>query len=226
MTGSNRTAAAVRPVAEGGECRVSERYPCDVAATCQPPSAWKNGGRAWPARVQDMSTSGLCLVLGRRFEPGAGLAIEVPGADDGSSSTLLARVVHVRAVGGGSWALGCSLVSPLSDEELESLVGPLVSEHAPAVPVSDAPAAADRPFIADVTFRGARPDGATVERLIRKLYVRRPWPLPPGRTIGLRFQAFSNDPVVRVRVDACRSSGDRRVLECTFLDEAPPALCP
>ena len=57
--------------------------------------------------VRDISTGGLCLVLGRRFEPGAGLAIEVPDAE-GGSSTLLAKVVHVRTDGAGSWALGCA----------------------------------------------------------------------------------------------------------------------
>ena len=102
MAGSNKAADADRPKG-GNECRVTERFSCDVAASCQPPSAWRSGGRDWPARIRDLSTGGLCLVLGRRFEQGAGLAVEVPAADDGSSSTLLARVIHVRADGPGSW---------------------------------------------------------------------------------------------------------------------------
>ncbi len=203
----------------GDECRVTERFPCDVAASCQPPSAWRSGGREWPARIRDLSTGGLCLVLGRRFEPGAGLAVEAPAVDDGSPSTLLVRVVNVRAVGPGSWALGCAFVSPLSEEELQGLVGGARQDDPPVVV---APSAAEKTFIADVTFRGALPHGGVVERVIRKLYVKRPWPFAPGRTIGLRFHAFSNDPVVRVRVDACRASGGRRILECTFVD-APPA---
>jgi len=220
MAGSNKAADVDSPP-RGDECRVTERFSCDVAAACQPPSAWKSGGRDWPARIRDLSTGGLCLVLGRRFEPGAGLAIEVPAADEGSSSTLLARVVHVRADGPGSWALGCAFVSPLSDEELQGLVGGACDDAPPAVV---APPAAERAFIPDVYFRGALPHGGVVERVIRKLYVKRSWPLAPGRTIGLRFQAFSDDPVVRVRVDACRAAGDRRVLECTFVDAAPAGL--
>ena len=76
----------------------------------------------WEASVRNVSSGGLRLVLARRFEPGAALAVELPGADDDdSSSTLLARVVHVRPHHGGSWALGCSFVSPLSDEEIHAL---------------------------------------------------------------------------------------------------------
>src|SRR5258708_4782228 len=77
------------------ELRVYERFPCDVPASCQPPSDWKHGGHKWKARLRDISAGGLCLILGRRFERGAGLAIEVPGADADSPSTLLARVVNV-----------------------------------------------------------------------------------------------------------------------------------
>src|SRR5438309_11799628 len=96
-------------VAEGGrtptrgELRVSARFECDVPASCQPPSDWKRGGQKWTARVRDVSASGLCLVLGRRFERGAGLAIELPGADPNSPSILLARVKNVRPEGSGRW---------------------------------------------------------------------------------------------------------------------------
>ncbi len=223
MAGLKLAVEARRPTS-GDACRVTERFPCDVAASCQPPSAWRSGDRDWPARIRDLSTGGLCLVLGRRFEPGAGLAVEAPSAEDGSPSILLVRVVNVRANGPGSWALGCALVSPLSDEELQGLVR-VVREVVP--PAVVAPSTAEKPFIADVHFRGALPHGGgVVERVIRKLYVKRSWPLAPGRTIGLRFRAFSDDPVVRVRVDACRASGGRRVLECTFVDAPPAGLSP
>ena len=78
---------------------------------------------------------------------------------------------------------------------MQTLVGPALREEAPV----ETPAAAEATVLANVVFRGALPDGAVVQRLIRKFYGKRPWPLPPGQTIGLHFQAFSNDPVVRVR---------------------------
>ena len=104
---------------------------------------------------------------------------------------------------------------------MQGLIGVARADASPALV---APPPAEKAFIADVYFRGALPHGGVVERVIRKLYVKRSWPLAPGRTIGLRFQAFSDDPVVRVRVDACRAAGERRVLECTFVDAAPAGL--
>ena len=121
MTGTISAADVGRPAAET-QCRVSERFTCDVAVSCQPPSAWRGGGREWPARVRNVSADGLCLVLRRRFEPGTGLAIEVPGAEGESPSTLLARVVRVRAGADGCWMLGCAFVSPLGEEEILGLL--------------------------------------------------------------------------------------------------------
>ena len=192
----------------GAELRVSERFPCDVPATCQPPSDWKRGGQKWVARVRDVSTGGLCLVLGRRFERGAGLAIELPGADPDSQSTLLVRVMRVQAEEGGAWALGCAFISPLSDEELEALART---------------AAPEAPAVAHVHFRGTLPGGGLVERRIRQLNRDGQWPLAPGRRIGLRFRDGPGaGTTAKVRVDACRPAGAGWVLECTFVG-APPA---
>ncbi len=207
MTGSLAAAESGNAPAQG-EFRVSERFVCDVPASCQPPSDWKRGGQKWLARVRDVSNGGLCLVLGRRFERGAGLAIELPGADPDSPSTLLARVMNIRPEG-GAWALGCAFISPLSDEELEALTRSAASDDA-------APAEAS---IADVHFRGTLPGGGVVERRIRKLNTGGQWPLAPGRRIGLRFP---DGPTLKVQVDACRSTDGRWVLECTFIG-APPA---
>ena len=195
------------------ELRVSERFPCDVPASCQPPSDWKHGGHKWTARLRDISAGGLCLVLGRRFERGAGLAIEVPGAGADSASTLLARVVHVRAEGGGSWALGCSFVSPLSDEELAAFTRFAAPPKTATKPVAPSTSL----FVTNVFFRAKLPGGGVVQRFIRKL--NGPWPLAAGRTVGVRFRG---GPLVKVRVDGCRAAEGCFVLECTFVG-APPA---
>ena len=182
-----------------------------MPASCQPPSDWKRGGQKWLARVRNVSTSGLCLVLNRRLERGAGLAIELPGTDSDSPSTLLVRVMNIRAEGAGAWILGCAFVSPLSDEELQALTQPPEAEVAEA------------PFVADVHFRGKLPGGGIVERRIRNLNLNGPWPLATGRRIGLRFHdGADGGTTVRVRVDACRSASGGWVLECTFVG-APPA---
>ena len=195
VAGPNRGAAGV-------ELRVSERFECDVPASCQPPSDWKRGGQKWTARVRDVSAGGLRLILGRRFERGAGLAIELPGPDADSPSILLARVMNVRPESNGTWALGCAFVSPLSDEELQALTR------------SSA--------VAEVFFRGRLASGAVVERRIRRLNWHGDWPLPAGRTIGLRL----GGSVARVRVDACRPAGAGWLLECTLLETPPAGLTP
>jgi len=193
------TSAVAGPGCAGAgiELRVSERFTCDVPAACQPPSDWKRGGRKWTARVRDVSAGGLLLVLGRRFERGAGLAIELPGSDPDSPSTLLARVMNVRTEGDGTWALGCAFVSPLSDDELQALTRPAA--------------------LRGVFLRGVLPGGGVVERRIRRLNLGGDWPPPAGRTVGLRL----GGSLVPVRVDACRAAGGAWVLECTFL-AAPP----
>src|ERR1043165_2571735 len=61
------------------ECRVRERRPCGLKTSCQPIAARGDKDVMWPATIRDISVASIGLVLGRRFEPGAGLAIEVPG---------------------------------------------------------------------------------------------------------------------------------------------------
>src|SRR4051794_37087348 len=104
------------------ECRVYERHSCELAANCQPPTLWGGKDLKWGAQIRDISVGGVSLVLRRRFERGAGLAIELPGSPDGLPNTVLARVVHVRPQEGGVWVLGCSFVSPLSEEEVATLL--------------------------------------------------------------------------------------------------------
>src|SRR5438128_2700927 len=74
------------------DLRDTQRYPCEVQTTCQPPSGWRKD--PWPAVIRNVSTGGISLRLSRRFECGTGLAIDLP-TEDGSTSTVLARVCHL-----------------------------------------------------------------------------------------------------------------------------------
>src|SRR6516225_2385721 len=100
VTGSTMSAPTVAWVPQtgdrprGSECRVYERFPVDLQASCQPIAARSDRDIVWPATVRDVSEGGVGLVLKRRFERGAGLAIELPGSDDRPAETLLAKVVH------------------------------------------------------------------------------------------------------------------------------------
>jgi hypothetical protein len=93
------------------ECRVSERHHCDLPSACQPPSAFRSKDARWSATIRDISVGGVRLLVRRRFEPGAGLAIELRSHDGTEPYVVLARVVHAQAEGTapGPWAASSSV---------------------------------------------------------------------------------------------------------------------
>jgi hypothetical protein len=103
------------PAAQG-ERRVWVRYPCELETTCRPANDVAPQG--FQVRVQDISRGGIHLLVNRRFEPGALLSVDLPGAGDGSGCTALAYVVRVSARPGGDWAVGCTFATELGDEDL------------------------------------------------------------------------------------------------------------
>jgi hypothetical protein len=70
-----------------------------------------------PARVLNVSPGGAGVLVGAALEPGAVIAVEVPGGTAESSSVALACVVYVRPLGEGEWVAGCSFCKELSDED-------------------------------------------------------------------------------------------------------------
>src|SRR2546422_9995823 len=94
----------------GVECRIALRHLSQLETTCQPVAARGDDDPVWSADVRDISVRGIGLLLKRRFERGAILAIEMPATDLESAYTRLAKVVHTTAYGNGKWLLGCSLV--------------------------------------------------------------------------------------------------------------------
>src|SRR4051812_47471166 len=99
------------------ECRVCPRVECELPSSCQPASAVVSKEAQWSATIRNISVGGVSLHLQRRFEPGAGLAIELPGRDGREGYTVLARVVQVRRQPDGAWSLGCQFVSELGEDQ-------------------------------------------------------------------------------------------------------------
>ena len=54
----------VKPPAppRGADCRVYERYPCDLETACQPPAARADRSLRWSARIRDISLGGIGLI--------------------------------------------------------------------------------------------------------------------------------------------------------------------
>lgn len=104
---------------EPEERRTRDRYTCDLKSSCKPVET--RPGTGWPAKVRDVSATGVRLTMFRRFEPGTLLAVELQDTT-GVSRMFLARVVRVARQVRGRWAHGCALDGELDDQDLEALV--------------------------------------------------------------------------------------------------------
>jgi hypothetical protein len=107
-------------MAEQAERRELERFEVNADAACPllSPVAEDFG----PARVRDVSMQGVGLLVGRRVEPGALLAVVLENKARGFSKTALVRVTHVAAQPGGGFLVGGPFTAPLSYKEMSALV--------------------------------------------------------------------------------------------------------
>jgi serine/threonine protein kinase len=107
--------------------RSGPRYHCTLATVCAIQDSLHDEADSveqWPATVQDIAPGGVCLFLGRRFEPGTVLTVMLRQGDAMPPATHEARVVRVHERGAGLWQVGCRFVPrPLTEEELRALTG-------------------------------------------------------------------------------------------------------
>ncbi len=96
------------------------RFACDVQATYQTVGASSSPPR--PAKVLNLSASGVGLVVPAPVENGSLLSVELQPADGEFTRTMLACVVHQTAQAEGEWALGCNFIRSLSEEDLKALL--------------------------------------------------------------------------------------------------------
>ncbi len=101
--------------------RVSVRYSSNLTTLCQKTSADTND--FWLlAKIQNLSATGLRLLLGSPFKHGSMIDIEPVKLDSGFTRLLRARVVYCRQEATGGWTVGCEFPNPLSADELQSLL--------------------------------------------------------------------------------------------------------
>jgi hypothetical protein len=224
------------------ECRVYQRLSCELPGYCQPASALGSNETRWPATARDLSQGGICLQMRRRYEPGAGLAIELPATTSLENVTFFVKVVNVRPEPDGLWSHGCRFVSPLSQDELKRLVGPELAngffpeDHPealpgpsaafPASPVADStggevPPAKSR--IADVQFQLVTLQGTVVDCPIKQLAVPSSWPLGAGKKVTIRAGAANKTQwTLKVEVVHCALQGERWTLRCRLATAPAP----
>jgi hypothetical protein len=190
------------------ECRVRERHPCDLEASCQPVAARNDNDLHWPGAIRDISTGGVGLVLGRRFEPGAGLAIELPASSDRPEETLLARVRHATRQPDGRWLHGCTFISELSEDEVERLLHTTKAQYA-------SPAAT---VVADVTFQGLAADGRPVRFTARRTHAEVAWPPAAGTALAIRVNTPDGPEHIRIVADKCWERNNAWTVRSRFVE--------
>jgi hypothetical protein len=224
----------------GVGCRVRQRHQCGLQTSCRPIAARSEKDLQWPAQIRDISVASLSLVLGRRFEPGAGLAIEIPATASTSGDTLLVRVLRVTAEPDGTWLLGCAFVSELSEEELQGLLHlaraqqPQEAEPDDSVRLDElwSPPGEDEPpsmvmrtgknksfLISSLNFEGTREKARAATVPIRRLFLSGDWPPPAGTVLKIRVAQLPAHPGIRVRVNRCYLRNGRWTVNYTLLDE-------
>lgn len=104
------------------ERRTQPRYESSQDSRCMPLAAYK--GDEWKARVKDVSTQGMSLLVNRRFEVGTVLTVllpEQPMVGD-RPQRLIVRVIRQQSESPRRWLLACAFARPLSDDEVRALV--------------------------------------------------------------------------------------------------------
>lgn len=134
LRGRSLTAGTPKPDARppGGSDnrRGCVRYSVGVGSNCTiNASVFDDGAfgprEVWPLVVQDVSATGVGILLARRCEPGTELSVEVATGPDRAPRSLPVRVVRVRKDSYGHWTHGCAFLAPLDEPTLAALLGHL-----------------------------------------------------------------------------------------------------
>jgi hypothetical protein len=105
--------------ADLAERRAAVRYPSQCATACHPVP---EGDALCSARVVDISTTGIGLLVDRFVEPETLLGVDMQCDEPALTYTLLVEVRHVTQRADGEWLLGCSFARELSQQEVQTLL--------------------------------------------------------------------------------------------------------
>jgi hypothetical protein len=177
---------------------------------------WGKPGVRWSAVIRDASSAGLDLVVARRFEPGAELAVDLPGGDGGEAYAVLTKVVRAKPQKDGSWLLGCEFVSAPGDEAQKRVAPGSRPGDGAAAPPPDG-------ILVDVFMRLETQPGTFVVCLIKRLTVSDAWPPRPGQVLTMRGGFKGVPPRVCVEVMACKRRGEHWALRCRLVVGRPAA---
>jgi hypothetical protein len=206
------------------DCRVYERKSCEVPTKCHPASLLAMKEAGWSATIRDISEGGVLVHVTRRFEKGTPLAIELPGNQADEPSVVFVKVVHIKRLDNGGWALGCKFFYELGEDELQRLLAiddaanaaesesqPPAEIAAPAIPVvAAAPEIVEDMVLADVHFRFTQPNGEQSICQFKRFKATQCWPFVPGRIVRLKIGARNrSDLSIKIQLVECRQENER-----------------
>jgi serine/threonine protein kinase len=118
--------ATPAPARRAANRRRSLRYPCTLATVCEVGTSVHEGEDGaedrWSATVQNLSVTGVGLLLQRRFEPGTVVKVLLESPDGRVRRSLDLHILRVSPAAGGRWATGGTFSQELSKEDLRQLV--------------------------------------------------------------------------------------------------------
>ena len=80
------------------------------------------GEDVWPLVVHDVSVGGVGILLARRFEPNTVLSIELASSQSEPPKRFRCKVVRVQPEGAGHWVHGCTVLNPMSKDDVTNLL--------------------------------------------------------------------------------------------------------
>jgi hypothetical protein len=203
-----------------------------------------------PATVQDISRTGLALLVNEPLKGGDILVVRLEEAAGGAAELWLVRVKHARQQPDPEqhWLLGCSFTRPLREDDLDVLLRAHTDGASPGG--DEPPAEGDEPrdpgdpFLeggADERRGAARRVGGvvtvllcrvgTVEALARGwvhnrstggLSLSSPRAFASGSLIKVRLErARAVAPWVQLRVRSCQANRKQWLLGCQFTERLP-----
>src|SRR5262245_43499367 len=104
------------------------RYPCDAPAFYQILRSFD--AQHWPARIVNISASGLGMMVGQPLEVGMTLKIELAAQLEKGPLRVVACVVRFNFVSSRDWLVGCNFLRQLHDAELDACRRPWSSAPA------------------------------------------------------------------------------------------------
>lgn len=104
----------------GVERRAALRYPIGKKAL------WNVtlflGGSATEARVRDISTTGIGLLMPEPIETGTRITVELTNKSRLFSCSRIVRVVYVDTISDGQYFIGCEFSTPLTYDQIYALM--------------------------------------------------------------------------------------------------------